>query len=618
MNLNKVLLLALLALFACNGSLLAQEFVVPLKSNPVVESAALKAQPAAAKKKSRAVLPFVDDFSYEGPYPDPNLWTDRQAYINNTMSNTQPTRGMATLDGLNQYGRPYYPGQFSSGLADSLTSVDINLSSFSAASNIYLSFFYQPQGLGFAPETDDSLFLYFQNSSNQWVRMWQTWGTPLQPFRPVLIPVTDPQFLHAGFRFRFVNMASLNLNNDVWNIDYVKLDANRNIADSVMDDLAFTLPPTSVLFPYSAMPYRHFNVNPSANLSALQAFQVRNLYAASQNLNTFHEAKELVTAASVSSFTLSPATVGGKTSINQSVPSYPISLSPPDPQSELLLRNTYYFTSPAANDRRANDTINTEAVFGNYFAYDDGSPEKAYFLYPAFNYPSKTALQFELAQPDTVRGVSVFFAAQAPTGAGKYFSLVLYKQLAGSGLNDSIIRQEDLYQVKYDTLPDGFVTYAFSTPVPLDAGTYYLGLTQPANFGSDSVYYGLDVNNNTSSQHLYYNVDGNWFASSVNGSVMMRPIVGPFFTPTGVANVQQQPAANSFTLWPVPAHDRVYLEQSLWGSDFRVLSLTGQCVLQGSAGGEGIPVQALPSGVYVMECRSKTNAGVLRRTFTKN
>ena len=42
-------------------------------------------------------LPFMDDFSNTGPYPDQNLWLDRQVFINTTMSgDTTPSVGVAT------------------------------------------------------------------------------------------------------------------------------------------------------------------------------------------------------------------------------------------------------------------------------------------------------------------------------------------------------------------------------------------------------------------------------------------------------------------------------------------------------------------------------------------
>ncbi len=606
-----ILVFCFIAVF--NTSLKAQEVVMPLRFNPVLSNQPNRED--IQSKKLRVGLPFIDDFSYAGPYPDPARWVEHQVYVNNTMSGDQITYGMATFDGLNQYGRPYYPNQFSSGLADSLTSQSIDLSSFTVASNVYLSFFYQPQGLGFSPEQGDSLFLYFKNSGSQWIRMWQQWGTPWQPFKIQLIPVTDAQFLHNDFQFRFVNIASLNLNNDTWNLDYVKLDANRSPSDSITNDVAFTLEPTSILSPYSSMPYRHFLANQINEKSTLQDIQLRNLYAVPQALNTFHTASELFSSTPISTFSLSTTAIAAKSSLNQSIPSYPISYSAPNPQSKVVVRNQYYISPVSPNDRKINDTIVNDCVFDNYFAYDDGSAEKAYFLLPAFNYPAKTALEFNLNEADTLRGIMAYFGAQAPTALGKYFSLVLYKQLAGSGLQDSILRQEDLYQVKYDTMINGFVTYAFSNPVVLTAGKYYIGITQPANFGSDSIYYGLDVNNNTSSQHLYYNVDGSWYASTVNGSVMIRPIVGQFFTPTQVGTITGN--TSTLSVYPNPVVDELYLQ-----SDEKIMSCSIYQI-NGVLARTCIPIEnhiqltGLVPGMYLLEVTSQSGKKSSLQFFKK-
>lgn len=570
--------------------------VAPLSYNPVL-SAAVPSTPVA--KKKRASLPFIDDFSYEGPYPDPSLWVDQQAFINNTFSGNPVTRGVATLDGLNQYGRPYLPYQYSVGLADSLTSVPIDLSAYSSLSNIYLSFYVQPQGLSFAPENGDSLFLYFRNSNNQWIRMWEQRGTPYQPFAFKSVPVLDPQFIHDSFQFRFNNIASLNLNDDVWNIDYVKLDANRNPADSLLNDVAFTLNPGSILKPYTAMPYRHFTVNQNNEKSAFQFSEIVNLYNNGQPVTEGHEAKELLSSTPISNMLFPSATIGAKSKLQQYIPSYPINYTAPGPQSKIVIRNTYYIQNLNPTDRKSNDTIKRDAIFDNYFAYDDGTAEKSYFLLPAFNYPSKTALQFHMNVADTIRGLSIHFGAQAPTAAGKYFSIVLYKQLGDGTLLDSVILQEDLFQVLYDSAVSGFTTYALAAPVALDTGKYYMGITQPANFGSDSLYYGLDVNDTTNSQFFYYNVDGAWYASTITGSIMMRPMVGQSFVPSAIS---EWSPATAMQVYPNPVTDKLYIQSEVRLSHYNLYNLQGSRILGGIFTGPSIDLKTLPSGIYFLQC----------------
>ncbi len=589
-------------LLLCTASVYAQEIVTPLQANPALFDAKEK---VSAAKKTRAILPFVEDFAYSGPYPDQALWVDKQAYINNTMSYLPVNRGVATLDGLNEFGRPYFTSPISSGTADSLTSVSINLSAFTQNDNIFFSFYYQPQGLGFAPEGTDSLFLYFKNNTGQWMRMWETRGTTLQPFRFVIMPVIDAQFLHNDFQFRFVNVASLNTNDDVWNIDYIKMDVNRTNADSIMNDLGFTEEPGSLLANYRSMPYRHFVANQVNELSANQLLELRNQYAITQNFTLNHQAIESISGTPVSSTSLPATNIGAKSVLLQTVPSFPISFVPPNNFSKVVIESKYFINPINVNDRKKNDTIVREAVFDNYFAYDDGSAEKSYFLLPAPNFPSKTALDFTLNQADTLRGLAVHFGAQLPTALGKYFSIVLYKKLKGPSNADTILYQQDLYKVQYEPLINGFTTYGFDNPVALEAGKYYIGITQPANFGSDSIYYGLDVNNNTNTQHLFYNVDGTWLGSGVQGSLMMRPIVGLHFTPTGVQSVNDM--QTSITVYPNPTQDVVFINASQRNLQGSVFDNNGSLVRTIKTGEKNFSLAGLQAGLYILVLRDEND-----------
>lgn len=574
----------------------AQEFTMPLRYNPAYSKAGIKAHQS---EKKRAILPFVDDFSYQGPYPDATLWTDNKAYINNTMSADPVTRGVATLDGLNQFGRPYYADQLGSGFADSLTSVSIDLSTYGPLDSIYLSFYYQPQGLGFAPEAKDSLFLYFKNNLNQWVRMWETKGTPYQGFKIAVLPVMDIQFLHGSFQFRFVNLASLNINDDVWNLDYIKLDDQRDEFDTVMNDIAFTIEPGSILSNYSTMPYRHFIVNQAGEKSVSHDLYIGNNYPVSHSVSVTLESSELLSGSPIHSATLSPVTIAAKGIMQFNFSSFNIAYVPPTTKSKVLIRNRYYYAPVNAGDRTMNDTIVRDVEMDNYFAYDDGSVEKSYFLLPAVNYPAKTALQFTLNEPDTIRGMMVHFGAQAPTASGKYFSIVVYKSLGALGVGDSIILQEDLFRVLYEPSYNGFTSYAFQLPKRLDAGTYYIGITQPANFGSDSIYYGLDVNRNTNAQYLSYNVDGTWYSSTINGSVMMRPIVGQDFVPTGVKDVDQNNLPE-LLLFPNPAADEVFIKSDMAFIQCQIISMDGKLIDKRLLNENRLVIDDLHTGLYIL------------------
>jgi len=584
--------------------------VVPLQVNRAYTTEAIQYH----SPKHRLVLPFIDDFSYPGPYPDATLWQDSGAYINNTMSATPMTRGMATLDGLNAHGRPYFEQPFNSGYADSLTCRPLNLSTFVPADSVYLSFFYQPQGLGFAPENGDSLFLYFRNKTNQWIRMWQSKGTPLQAFKAVMIPLSDTQFLHASFQFRFVNLASMNTNDDVWNLDYIKLDASRNQADSTLNDVAFTLPPGNLLKNYQSMPYRHYLANQSNETAADLTMEVRNGYSIPYPVSIRLDAKEMYSSTPINTQSLPSTAVGAKSYLGFTLPVYSTTYTAPGLHSTVWFRNRYFFDPVNGSDKSNNDTIDQDQVFDNYFAYDDGTAEKSYFLLNAINFPAKTALQFTLNQSDTLRGLMVHFGAQLPSAAGKYFSMVLYKTLGTASSNDSVILQEDLYQVMYEAGYNGFTTYAFSTPPVLQAGTYYMGITQPANFGSDSIYYGLDVNTQGNAQHLYYNVDGTWNASTANGSIMMRPMVGQAFTPSIL--IEPTTMVSVIELYPNPVSSFLYIEPH--GTSLKeaeVFSLTGQSEGRLLLQNTQVDVSHLPAGIHFIRFRTEDGNCITKKFY---
>lgn len=80
---------------------------------------------------SAVLLPFFDDFTYEGPYPDPDLWADRSVFVNNTYAFYPPTYGVATFDAMDSEGALYRHGGLGvSFSADTLTSRPIRLIRF--------------------------------------------------------------------------------------------------------------------------------------------------------------------------------------------------------------------------------------------------------------------------------------------------------------------------------------------------------------------------------------------------------------------------------------------------------------------------------------------------------
>ena len=157
----KVLVLALaLGLFAMPAT--AQEILTYYRTT--TEKAPVNRGVAEAR-----FLPFFDDFSQSILYPDSTKWTDNNVLVNDGFTLCPPNRNGATFDVLDANGRVYDYAISNAFVAEYLTSARIRLDSImepepralTPADSVYLSFYYQPQGNGNAPEDQDSLVLQF-------------------------------------------------------------------------------------------------------------------------------------------------------------------------------------------------------------------------------------------------------------------------------------------------------------------------------------------------------------------------------------------------------------------------------------------------------------------------
>ena len=162
----KVLIL-MMALGLVGSPAIAQEILTPFGT---MEKAPIKKRVAEAR-----FLPFFDDFSQSNTYPDSTKWTDNNVLINAGFPVCPPNRKGATFDVLDANGKVYSYAISNAFIAEYLTSVRIRLDSImepepralTPADSVYLSFYYQPQGNGNAPEEQDSLVLQFGTTTER-------------------------------------------------------------------------------------------------------------------------------------------------------------------------------------------------------------------------------------------------------------------------------------------------------------------------------------------------------------------------------------------------------------------------------------------------------------------
>ncbi|MGW8314861.1 MAG: T9SS type A sorting domain-containing protein [Bacteroidales bacterium] len=599
----------------CAGMLLlpalrAQEVVLPLFDNP---AAARARQAQEIHRKSAAAvmltLPFFEDFSRQSGAPDPERWSDDYAFVNNNFSVEPVTNGVATLDALDADGS-IYPGAVldpNTFVADTLTSQPVALD-YPASDSIYLSFLYQPAGLCDPPEDQDSLMVdFFAPDSARWINVWSVPGSELQPFRQVMLPVTDSSFLKEGFRFRFRNRASLARNNDYpdmrsnvdyWHIDYVKLDRNRFIADTVLRDVAFNTPLNSVLKNLTALPWSHFEVayNTALDQSAFARYRnndtiTRNVTRSLSILEPYYN--EIHTPAEPTAQDL-PAL---QDTIVEFGYIFPLDFQRGD--SALLRFRAALRTDEM--DPKVNDTVVHDQIFSDYYAYDDGTPEAGYGLRGGGTSNGMVAVKYHSYAPDMLGGVYVLFNhVYDSLNLGYYFKLMVWAGAEGKP-GALIWEDENDHTPRYSGSYTGLVRYDFSQPVPVD-GDFYVGWFQ---YNQYLLNVGLDLNSRPSPAVMYYNIQGQWEPSEAPGVIMFRPFL--YDESTGVTPVRE--ALLPLTIYPNPASERIYFN---WPSGVHpdritveVYDAAGRAVDASLRGDGSMDVSPFAPGIYYLRVHTE-------------
>lgn len=560
-------------------------------------------------KSSAAIsleLPFFEDFSTSYIEPDPSLWSDADAFVNNSYCIDPVSNGVATLDAIDYQGSIYKDATFDpeSFVADHLSSHPINLG-YPAEDSIYFSFLYQPRGLGEVPEEQDSLLVdFYSPSDTAWINVWNTPGTGLHEFRTVMIPITEARFLTDSFRFRFRNLASLAsskdfpdklANVDHWNVDYIRLDRNRFAADTILRDVAFNTGIKSILKDLSAIPWSHFE--DARDVVFEDALEVRYLNNDTLAKNV---TRSLLIEEPWYGESYSPATPTA-----QDLPAqedtvvefgyfYPIDFSRGD--SALVRLKASIRTEDF--DPKDNDTVIYDQLFRDYYSYDDGTPEAGWGLRGQGTKNGSVAVKYHSYMADEIGGVDISFnQLYDSVNLGYYFKLVVWDDNGGIP-GSRIFEDEDDLVPDYSTNHPGFIRYYFSEPVQVD-GDFYVGWTQ---YNQYMLNVGLDLNNQTSSPVLFYNYQGTWEETIYDGVILLRP----FLYDETVGIKDQETGTESLQVYPNPASDIVYLNLPDEGQGGEVLAdifdASGKLVQQKViSGGSQLDVSELTEGMYFLK-----------------
>lgn len=582
----------------------AQEVITGLLHNRQLTNAKPRPMLKGAAAGEPLILPFLDDFSSDSLYPSSDRWSDILVFVNNTFSVSQPSQGVATFDCFDEKGNQYSTAAQTVFTADRLTSREIDLA-YSASDSIWLSFLYEAGGVGDRPENGDSLTLSFwAPGEGRWLSVWRARGDTIKGFRRAMIPVTDTRFLMNGFRFMFTGYASLAGvttepsqagNADQWNIDHVWLDKGRSRHDTVLHDVALTLPLRSLVKDYEAMPWRHFRQAYLSVMSPSVTINYRNNDTIIRNVTRHVSIEDLVTGAVVRDFDAGASNVNPLTDIKYDAPLlYTYNSDATD--TALFGVSVWLITDDF--DPKQNDTIRFTQRFSDYFAIDDGTAEAGYGINGQGSRNAMAALRFRSFIPDSVTGIRICFNDAFENTNQVGFEIMVWAD--DNGQPGALLGSSDGATADPGTELNGFVTYNFDTPVKV---TEYFWIGWKQN-GEVFLNAGLDMNTPHDGRQ-YFLLGGSWQPSLAPGTVMMRPVMKGSGSPT---SSEDPPLVNDlFRVFPNPSSGEVFLVASDSAPDDFIIDIISSSgtVLRSLDRTERPDLSGLASGNYMLLIRAR-------------
>jgi hypothetical protein len=615
-NRNKIIIFLLLL---PGINFFGQEFIQPLNYNPLLSGEKKDKQSRLKGAKIQSLsLPFFDDFSDSYIWPDNSKWIDANVYINSTYSDDPISIGVATFDALDSTGKLYTrahdQGYF---LADKLTSMPIDLSSYSANDSIFLSFFYQPTGLGEMPEKQDSFLLQFHTSGmKNWITVWSIPGDSLRPFKRKMVHIAEPMFLKNDFQFRFCNNVTINLlnitdgfnsNGDIWNLDYVQVDKKSKI--DTLEDMAIIRPLRSPLKNFESIPWEHYKIQTTyqKEMPNYLYLYIRNNSNSARDALRTYIIKDIRKNNPFDPFesTTSRFDTNQVAYYADMLPDALVSSDLDDSASFLIKA---FFNDSVAKDPKVNDTITYTQVFRNYYSYDDGSAEFGYGFRGEGTLFAMLAYKFETYKVDTLQAVNIFFNKSLDGNEKEFYLTVwsdkngwpgdtLYKKLCvdNTSVVDTLHRNENGF--------NKFTTFYLDPPI-LVPKTFFVGWVQK---GEIFLNVGLDKNRSPKNK-TFYNIVGNyasWDTSTIEGALMIRPVLGKrSFAHTSIP----VKASENIKIFPNPASDwiQIRLPDELNNQKIQVniYDIAGNVLLNKTYDGHRINISGLQQGIYFIRIYS--------------
>lgn len=553
--------------------------------------------------------PFTDDFSYASDRPSSALWQDEKVWVNDQMALYQKSIGVATFDGLNEYGFAYKENALGSdSIADVLTSKFLNLLGLT---DVYLSFQIQEGGRGELPSNTDSIVVEFWSPiTSDWMQVWGQKGTgAASAFKSVIIPVLGSDYLNNGFRFRFAAYGARAGAYDIWNLDYVQLDKDRNPSDTIITEPSMARAHPLIMGSglYTSWPWWVSNSSNLSNRPASLEFTYRrngNIPPGGWSLNLGQFRWE-ENGALIQKVTTVPVVTNVQHNQDQTfvinVPSGALNnLTGP------TTVNTKVWFDGTAAGTRSNDTVHGALTLDNYIAMDDGTAERAYAVQNVVG--GRVAQKFKvvgLGSNDSLKGVRFNFV-DAGLDYVSTFRIAIWAPSDSLNEPGSLLYISDtLYKPNKGYDRGDWMPYELDSSISLNAfSDVWIGYVCTS---SDPMYLGLDVSRDVPANLPRFYGDGfNWYESLESGVIMMRPYFN--YSPTDMSLMENSP---SYKVFPNPSLGPLRITGP--AAEYTITDLAGGVISNGVVEEiASLELHGLKAGMYIIILKTSNETSVFK------
>ena len=151
--------------------------------------------------------------------------------------------------------------------------------------------------------------------------------------------------------------------------------------------------------------------------------------------------------------------------------------------------------------------------------------------------------------------------------------------------------------VEQGNMINGFYNYTIPEGVPVN-GVFYVGWKQLSESFLNA---GYDINTPHAGKQFYW-LNGEWNQSQMNGSIMIRPVVGSPLKITLVKDPVTNPK-NLMNFWPNPAKDYINInpgDLNLYENSYIIVTdLAGHALLKVPYT-DRIDISSLHDGMYIL------------------